>query len=110
MHPLAVRALPLALRAALCPAAGLAVAAVMHAAHRLPAGRSRLGIGAVAFAAFLVLPLMFDAQREPVAATLACQWPCSASLLVSGKLKLWALLRCGMGVAFCCRCQPPHSP
>ncbi len=85
---LAVRGLPIAARAALCPAVGLAVAASLHAAHRLPPVRGRLGIAVAALAAFLALPLMFDAQQEPVAATLACQWPCSASLLVSDELQL----------------------
>lgn len=95
MYPLvlAVRALPLALRAAVCPSVGLLVAASLHhAAHRRPAGRSRLGTAVAAIAAFLALPLMFDAQRERVAATLACQWPCSTSLLVSDESKCWVLL------------------
>lgn len=79
-----VRSLPLALRAALCPTVGLLVAISLRAARQQP-GKLRLGIGAAALAAFLVLPLMFDAQRERLAATLACQWPCSTSLLVSGR-------------------------
>jgi hypothetical protein len=79
---LAVRDLPLAVRAAVCPTTGLAAAALLHTAHQRPPGRPRLGIAAAALAAFLLLPLMFDAQRERVAATLACQWPCSTSLLI----------------------------